>query len=152
MIVLEARDRVGGRMLNHDIGDGKVTELGAQFVGPTQDHILALAKAVGVDTFKAYDTGDNVYYKSGQRSTFSDKLPTGAVPLDPLILPDILKAVAQLDQMSTVGAGGRPLACRQGRRVGQPDPLELVQGQPDQPAGGRRGVSGGGVDLRRRDA
>jgi len=100
VIVLEARDRVGGRMLNHDIGGGKVTELGAQFVGPTQDHILALAKDVGVDTFKAYDTGDNVYYKSGQRSTFSDKLPTGAVPLDPLILPDILKAVEQLDLMS----------------------------------------------------
>jgi monoamine oxidase len=100
VIVLEARDRVGGRMLNHDIGGGKITELGAQFVGPTQDHILALAKEMGVDTFKAYDTGDNVYYKSGQRSTFSDKLPTGAIPLDPLIDVDIIKAVEQLDQMS----------------------------------------------------
>jgi monoamine oxidase len=100
VIVLEARDRVGGRMLNHDLGNGHITELGAQFVGPTQDHMLALAKEVGVDTFKAYDEGLNVYYKSGQRSTFSDKLPTGAVPLDPLILPDIIKAVAQLDQMS----------------------------------------------------
>jgi monoamine oxidase len=100
VIVLEARDRVGGRMLNHDIGGGKVTEIGAQFVGPTQDHILALAKAMGVDTFKAYDTGDNVYYKSGQRSTFSDKLPTGAVPIDPLLDPDIIKAVEQLDLMS----------------------------------------------------
>jgi monoamine oxidase len=100
VIVLEARDRVGGRMLNHDIGGGKVTELGAQFVGPTQDHILALAKDVGVGTFKAYDTGLNVYYKSGQRSTFSDKLPTGAVPIDPLIDADIIKAVEQLDLMS----------------------------------------------------
>jgi monoamine oxidase len=100
VIVLESRDRVGGRTLNHDLGNGHVTELGAQFVGPTQDHILGLAKEMGVDTFKAYDTGDNVYYKSGQRSTFNDKLPTGAVPLDPLILPDILKAVLQLDQMS----------------------------------------------------
>jgi monoamine oxidase len=100
VVVLEARDRVGGRMLNHDIGGGKITELGAQFVGPTQDHILALAKEMGVDTFKAYDTGDNVYYKSGQRSTFSDKLPTGAIPLDPLIDVDIIKAVEQLDQMS----------------------------------------------------
>ncbi|HEX6460172.1 MAG TPA: flavin monoamine oxidase family protein [Thermoleophilaceae bacterium] len=100
VIVLEARDRVGGRMLNHDIGGGKVTELGAQFVGPTQDHILGLAKDVGVDTFKAYDDGLNVYYKSGQRSTFSDKLPTGAIPIDPLIDADIIKAVEQLDLMS----------------------------------------------------
>jgi monoamine oxidase len=100
VILLEARDRVGGRMLNHDLGGGEVTELGAQFVGPTQDHILALARDVGVDTFKTYDSGDNVYYKSGQRSTYSDKLPTGAIPIDPLIDADIIKAVLQLDQMS----------------------------------------------------
>ncbi len=100
VIVLEARDRVGGRMLNHDLGGGKVTEAGAEFVGPTQDHILALAKEVGVGTFKSYNTGKNVYYKSGQRSTYDDSLPTGAVPLDPLIDPDVIKAVLQLDQMS----------------------------------------------------
>ncbi|MCL6739461.1 flavin monoamine oxidase family protein, partial [Streptomyces neyagawaensis] len=51
--VLEARDRVGGRLLNHDLGDGQVTEIGGQYVGPTQDHILALAKEVGVDTYQA---------------------------------------------------------------------------------------------------
>jgi monoamine oxidase len=100
VIVLEARDRVGGRMLNHDLGGGRVTEAGAEFVGPTQDHILALAKEVGVGTFKSYNTGKNVYYKSGQRSTYDDSLPTGAVPLDPLIDPDVIKAVLQLDQMS----------------------------------------------------
>ena len=32
--VLEARDRVGGRTLNHDLGDGKVVEVGGQWIGP----------------------------------------------------------------------------------------------------------------------
>jgi monoamine oxidase len=100
VIVLEARNRVGGRMLNHSLGGGKVTEAGAEFVGPTQDHILALAKEVGVGTFKSYNTGKNVYYKHGQRSTYDDSLPTGAVPIDPTIDADIIKAVLQLDQMS----------------------------------------------------
>ena len=43
MIVLEARDRVGGRAWNADIGGGEITERGATFAGPTQDHVLALA-------------------------------------------------------------------------------------------------------------
>ena len=48
VVVLEARDRVGGRTLNHSLGNGRVTEVGGQYVGPTQDRILALAKAVKV--------------------------------------------------------------------------------------------------------
>jgi choline dehydrogenase-like flavoprotein len=37
VLVLEARDRVGGRTLNASIGGGKVVEVGGQWVGPTQD-------------------------------------------------------------------------------------------------------------------
>ena len=51
--VLEARDRVGGRTLNHRVQKGVIAEVGGQYVGPTQDRVLALAKAVGVDIFRA---------------------------------------------------------------------------------------------------
>ena len=47
VLVIEARDRVGGRTLNASIGGGKVTELGGQWVGPTQDRLLALAGELG---------------------------------------------------------------------------------------------------------
>ena len=63
--MLEARDRVGGRVLNVDLGNGVITEGGAEFIGPTQDHIAALAKDVGVDTFPTYNTGDNIYFRNG---------------------------------------------------------------------------------------
>jgi monoamine oxidase len=43
VLVLEARDRVGGRVVNRDIGDGKVVEMGGEYAGPTQDRVLALA-------------------------------------------------------------------------------------------------------------
>jgi monoamine oxidase len=99
VIVLEARNRVGGRMLNHDIGGGHVTELGAQFVGPTQDHIIGLADQLKVDRFDTYDSGLNVYYSNGSRMTFSDTLPTGAAPAQ--VAPEAALAVTQLDQMST---------------------------------------------------
>ena len=51
MVVLEARDRVGGRLLNEPIGDGKVVEVGGQWIGPTQDRLAALASDMGVATF-----------------------------------------------------------------------------------------------------
>src|SRR4051794_20255317 len=99
VIVLEARKRVGGRMLNHDIGGGHVTELGAQFVGDTQDHMIGLADQLKVDRFDAYDTGLNLYYTNGIKTPFSDQLPTGAAPAG--VAPEAAAAVAQLDQMST---------------------------------------------------
>lgn len=57
-IVLEARDRVGGRLWNHSLPGGGVVELGGQFVGPTQDRIAALADDLGVDTFPTFVAGE----------------------------------------------------------------------------------------------
>ena len=98
--LLEANDRVGGRVHNHDLGGGEVSEAGGTFIGPTQDRIRAMADTMGVDTFLTYNDGENVYVNSGERSTFSDTGPTGSAPLDPLILPDLATVVAQLDEMS----------------------------------------------------
>src|SRR3954471_9149605 len=61
VVVLEARGVVGGRVQNHELGGGQVSERGGTFVGPTQDHVLALAQQLGVEKFDTYDTGDNVY-------------------------------------------------------------------------------------------
>ncbi|HEV7205563.1 MAG TPA: FAD-dependent oxidoreductase, partial [Jatrophihabitans sp.] len=101
VVVLEARDRVGGRVLNHPIGNGRIAEAGGEFVGPTQDRIVALAEAVGVGTYNAYDTGDNIYVNGAVRLRYSDTSPLGTAPPDPTIAADIAKLVAQIDQMST---------------------------------------------------
>jgi monoamine oxidase len=70
VIVLEARDRVGGRTLNRSIGAGHIADLGGEFVGPTQDRIVALARAVAVATFPTYNGGSNVLIAAGQRSLY----------------------------------------------------------------------------------
>src|SRR5262249_35867115 len=57
VVVLEARDRVGGRTLNLPLAGGHFTEGGGEFVGPTQDRILDLARAMGVKTFDTYNVG-----------------------------------------------------------------------------------------------
>jgi monoamine oxidase len=102
VLVLEARDRVGGRTLNESIGGGEITEVGGEFAGPTQDHILNLADEVGVDTFKTYDDGNNVFYRgdTGTRLFYNDQTPAGGVPPDPEVAGNAAKVVAELDQMS----------------------------------------------------
>src|SRR5437764_6890069 len=53
LLVLEARERVGGRNLDVEIGPGKVVELGGEWAGPGQDLVLGLAKQLKVATFDA---------------------------------------------------------------------------------------------------
>jgi monoamine oxidase len=89
VMVLEARDRVGGRLLNAPIAGGHVTEVGGEYVGPTQDRIKALADAVGVKRFPTYNSGSNVLIVEGRRSLY-DAVP--GIPGD----PDVLKAFGEL--------------------------------------------------------
>ncbi len=100
VIVLEARDRVGGRVWNHDLGGGVISERGGTFVGPTQDRLMALAQALGVGTFGTYDTGDDVYVNGSNRMTYSDTGPLGTAPPDPTALADLAQVIPRLDQMS----------------------------------------------------
>ena len=57
-VVLEARDRVGGRTLNHSIGDGKIVEVGGQWVGPTQTRVLELMRELGLESFPTISQGE----------------------------------------------------------------------------------------------
>ena len=56
-VVLEARDRVGGRTLNHDLGDGYFSEAGGQWIGPGQTAVYDLARELGVGTFLTHWQG-----------------------------------------------------------------------------------------------
>ena len=94
-VVLEARARVGGRTLNHDLGGGDVTEAGGQYVGPTQNHVLALARELGIGTYPGYQPGQNVYLADGQATRYS-----GDIPPDPLALPDLALLITRLDAMA----------------------------------------------------
>jgi monoamine oxidase len=102
--VLEARKRVGGRNLDHPIGAGKVVELGGEWAGPGQDKVLALAKQLGVATFDAYAKGDSVYYRGGQRQTYSGDIP----PASPASLVELEATIVQLNQMAAEVPADKP--------------------------------------------
>jgi monoamine oxidase len=95
--VLEARDRVGGRTLNREIEGGEVVEIGGQWVGPTQDRVLALIDELGLGTFKTYNQGQNVFYQDGQRRLYTGTVP----PVNPAALAEVAGAIQRLNSMAS---------------------------------------------------
>jgi monoamine oxidase len=63
-LVLEANDRVGGRILT-EVVDGVPLELGAQWIGDTHQRMFRLAAELGVETFAQYDEGETSYELDG---------------------------------------------------------------------------------------
>jgi monoamine oxidase len=111
VVVLEARDRVGGRTLNASLGGGRVTELGGEFAGPTQDRILALARAVGVKTFATYNAGSNVQVAGGVRSLYA---AVPGIPSDPEVVAGLLK-VLELDALAKQAGVAAPWKAKKAR-------------------------------------
>ena len=95
-VVLEARERVGGRLLNVEIGGGKIVEIGGQWAGPTQHRVLALARELGVETFATHAHGENLVELGGTVRRYR-----GAIPrINPAVLADIGQAQFRLDRMA----------------------------------------------------
>lgn len=71
VVVLEAADRVGGRIWSES-RDGVVVDHGGQWVGPTQTRLLAWAERFGCPTFPSYDVGRHVeVWEDGTTYPFS---------------------------------------------------------------------------------
>jgi monoamine oxidase len=96
VVVLEARDRVGGRTLNHRIGGGEVVEVGGQWVGPTQNKVLALIDELGLETFDTFVDGKSVYYRNGSKSEYEGIIP----PVSGPVLVEILTTINDLNAIA----------------------------------------------------
>jgi monoamine oxidase len=101
VVVLEARDRVGGRTLNHALPGGQVADLGGTWIGPTQNAVAALAAELGFATFAQVDDGNALYYRDGVVLPYPSGGPTGGGPPDPTIPPDLVAVIALIDELST---------------------------------------------------
>ncbi|WP_290513474.1 NAD(P)/FAD-dependent oxidoreductase [Aeromicrobium sp.] len=96
VVVLEARDRVGGRLWT-DTVDGVLLELGGQWVSPDQDALLAMLDELGLDTFTRHRDGDSVYVTSGgNRRRFQGE----AFPVGPDTAKEMERLTVILDDLS----------------------------------------------------
>ncbi len=64
-LILEADERVGGRILTEEVLAGVTVDIGAQWIGDTHERMFRLAAELGVETFPQYDEGETSYDLDG---------------------------------------------------------------------------------------
>jgi monoamine oxidase len=96
VVVLEARDRVGGRTLNVPIAPDRVVEMGGQWAGPRHQEILRVAEEMGVQTFPTHIAGEHLFTHAGRTSQYTGDIPSRM----PFGLLDFRIAQARLERLA----------------------------------------------------
>lgn len=111
VLVLEARDRVGGRTYSAPLA-GDTIDLGGQWIGPTQNRVAELASELGVETFKQHTDGKKTVELGGRRHVFEGLLPKLGV----LDLADLGFNMTRVNSLAKRLDPARPGAAKQARR------------------------------------
>lgn len=81
VLVLEARDRVGGRTRTDHLEDGVWVDLGGQWAGPGQDRLYALAERLGQAAWPMYQQGRHVLHLDDRTRFYRGLIPFNLSPL-----------------------------------------------------------------------
>jgi monoamine oxidase len=81
-VVLEARERVGGRTATVDVA-GTRMDVGGQWLAPQQHRMQALVRAFGLATFPTFHSGRKILELHGARTTYAGSIPS--LPLTSLL-------------------------------------------------------------------
>jgi monoamine oxidase len=112
VVVLEARDRAGGKMHTVTV-DGCAVDLGAHWVGPTQRRVLALAGELGIGIEKQYLDGKHLFTLGGERHEF-----TGLIPfVSPFGVAESALAVARIELRRRMVRADQPWRSRGAARL-----------------------------------
>jgi len=95
--VLEARDRVGGKVYTQVLPDGTPINCGGTWIGAGHDRMHALVKDLGVETYRQYVQGDNLMLLDGKVHRYSGGFPR----INPLALLDVGMAMKMLGSMAS---------------------------------------------------
>ncbi len=119
VVVLEARDRVGGRLLNASLGEQATVDLGGQWVGSDHERVRSLAAELGVPIFPQFGAGRNLLDVAGKRRRYRGTIPR----LGPRVLWDVFLARRRLDRLAAGVAAAEPWAAE---RAAELDALTLA--------------------------
>ena len=114
--VLEARDRVGGR-LHTDVIDGAMLEIGGQWVSPDQVVLLDLLDELGLKTYSRYRDGESVYIGADGKPV---RYTGDSFTVDPATAVEMDKLIALLDgrALGTWGGAAAATAVSEIRKLG----------------------------------
>jgi monoamine oxidase len=100
VVVLEGRDRVGGRTEGGRLADGTPIELGGQWIGPTQNRMYELVEELGLEWFRTHnDDGRLLLDLFGKQSRMASH--RGALPrLGPFAIVDLGQGLARFTRLA----------------------------------------------------
>src|SRR5713226_934859 len=75
VVVLEARDRVGGRVWSDERPQGYTVDRGGGWLAERHTAILGLAEEVGVATYKTWDSGAHLVVTGGKVKRYKGLIP-----------------------------------------------------------------------------
>jgi monoamine oxidase len=75
VVVLEARDRVGGRVWNKTLRDGSEVSVGGTWLGRGQSRMFDLVGMVGLGVYPQFDDGDALLRLHGRNGRFDGPIP-----------------------------------------------------------------------------
>jgi monoamine oxidase len=107
VVVLEAKDRVGGRTLNQPLSGGQVVEGGGEWMYPYHEKLAALAAELGVETFPQFDEGDRI----SLMGTELRRHDNGYGGLDDGAQSALNSILARLDELSAGVDPAQPWVC-----------------------------------------
>ncbi|BBZ48184.1 flavin monoamine oxidase family protein [Mycobacterium parmense] len=90
--VLEARDRVGGRMHGIPVSANTFADGGAAYLGVRHTELLAMMAEYGLAVASTGMVGDSTFLISGQRTTTASRMP----PLDVIALGELFDRLEDL--------------------------------------------------------
>jgi monoamine oxidase len=94
VVVLEARDRVGGRIWTAPLADGTPIDRGGAWLAPFHDRIYALAAEMGVSAYKTWMKGAHLLVDGDRIRRY-----TGLIPkISPLAVLTIARAQMKIDK------------------------------------------------------
>jgi monoamine oxidase len=106
VVVLEARDRVGGRLLNATLGDGVQVDLGGQWVGSDHARVQGLAGELEMELFPQHGGGRNLLDVGGVRRRYRGTIPRLGIG----VLWDVFVARRRIDRLARGVGAERPWA------------------------------------------
>ncbi|MEU9009374.1 FAD-dependent oxidoreductase [Streptomyces sp. NPDC048479] len=96
VVVLEARDRVGGRAWNREMPDGTVVSAGGTWLGKGQDRMFQLCRELGMEVYPQYEQGDQVLCLNGVNHRYRGLIPK----IGPVAVASLGLAFLRLNQMA----------------------------------------------------
>jgi monoamine oxidase len=108
VVVLEARERVGGRLLGVRVGAGAVVDLGGEYFGPLGHKIIEAARSVEVPEARVNDTGDKLLELGGRVRRYRGYIPNAGA----LVLADSAQGLLRFEPRRASGTRRRsPRGC-----------------------------------------